>query len=90
MDSDVHPTDPNIVYAGAAAGGIWKTTNGGTTWSDKRWLNWAVHLVPLRSIPIIQIQFMLEQEKLFGFIILLLMREMDFINRVMVEIIGHK
>ncbi|MBE0569998.1 MAG: T9SS type A sorting domain-containing protein [Ignavibacteriaceae bacterium] len=32
---DVHPTDPNIVYAGAAAGGIWKTTNGGTTWTDK-------------------------------------------------------
>ena len=32
---DVHPTDPNTVYAGAAAGGIWKTTNGGTTWTDK-------------------------------------------------------
>ena len=32
---DVHPTDPNIVYVGAAAGGIWKTTNGGTTWIDK-------------------------------------------------------
>ena len=27
---DVHPTDPNTVYAGAAAGGIWKTTDGGT------------------------------------------------------------
>lgn len=32
---DVHPTDPNIVYIGAAAGGIWKTTDGGTTWADK-------------------------------------------------------
>ncbi len=32
---DVHPTDPNIVYIGAAAGGVWKTTNGGTTWADK-------------------------------------------------------
>ena len=32
---DVHPTDPNIVYIGAAAGGIWKTTDGGTTWTDK-------------------------------------------------------
>ena len=31
---DVHPTDPNTVYAGAAAGGIWKTTDGGTTWAD--------------------------------------------------------
>lgn len=30
----VHPTDPNIVYIGAAAGGLWKTTNGGTTWTN--------------------------------------------------------
>lgn len=30
----VHPIDPNIVYIGAAGGGIWKTTNGGTTWQD--------------------------------------------------------
>ncbi len=30
----VHPTDPNTVYIGAAAGGIWKTVNGGTTWTD--------------------------------------------------------
>ena len=28
---DVHPTNPGIVYIGAAAGGIWKTTDGGTT-----------------------------------------------------------
>lgn len=27
------PGDPNIVYIGTAAGGVWKTTNGGTTWS---------------------------------------------------------
>ena len=32
---DVHPTNPDIVYIGAAAGGIWKTTDGGTTWVDK-------------------------------------------------------
>ena len=32
---DVHPTNPDIVYIGAAAGGIWKTTNGGTNWADK-------------------------------------------------------
>lgn len=32
---DVHPTDPNTAYLGAAAGGIWKTSNGGTTWLDK-------------------------------------------------------
>ena len=30
----VHPVDPNIVYIGAAGGGIWKTTNGGATWND--------------------------------------------------------
>ncbi len=30
----VHPTDPNTVYIGAAAGGIWKTVNGGTNWTD--------------------------------------------------------
>ncbi|MEN3331550.1 MAG: hypothetical protein V7641_915 [Blastocatellia bacterium] len=27
------PGNPNIVYAGTASGGIWKTTNGGTTWT---------------------------------------------------------
>ncbi|MFH1197645.1 MAG: T9SS type A sorting domain-containing protein [bacterium] len=30
----VHPTDPNIVYIGAASGGIWKSTDGGSTWED--------------------------------------------------------
>jgi photosystem II stability/assembly factor-like uncharacterized protein len=29
----VHPTDPDIVYAGTAQGGIWKTSNGGNTWT---------------------------------------------------------
>ena len=27
------PGDPNTVYVGTAAGGIWKTINGGTTWT---------------------------------------------------------
>ena len=27
QDIAVHPTDPNIVYAGGAQGGVWKTTN---------------------------------------------------------------
>src|SRR5262245_27038628 len=26
------PGDPNIVYVASASGGLWKTTNGGTTW----------------------------------------------------------
>jgi photosystem II stability/assembly factor-like uncharacterized protein len=30
----VHPTNPDIAYIGAAAGGVWKTDNGGTTWQD--------------------------------------------------------
>jgi photosystem II stability/assembly factor-like uncharacterized protein len=29
----VDPTDTNIVYAAAAGGGLWKSTDGGTTWS---------------------------------------------------------
>ena len=29
-----HPTDANIVYIGAAAGGVWKTTNGGSSWTS--------------------------------------------------------
>lgn len=28
-----HPTDNNTIYVGAAAGGVWKTTDGGSTWS---------------------------------------------------------
>ncbi|HLJ97812.1 MAG TPA: PKD domain-containing protein [Gemmataceae bacterium] len=27
------PTDANTVYIGAAGGGVWKTSNGGTTWT---------------------------------------------------------
>lgn len=29
-----HPTDPAVIYAGAPSGGIWKTTNGGTSWAS--------------------------------------------------------
>jgi photosystem II stability/assembly factor-like uncharacterized protein len=29
----VHPTDPNIVYVGTAQGGLYKSINGGTTWT---------------------------------------------------------
>lgn len=27
-----HPSDPNIIFAGAPAGGLWRTTNGGASW----------------------------------------------------------
>lgn len=29
----VHPTNPDIVYAGTAQGGVYRTLNGGTTWT---------------------------------------------------------
>lgn len=29
-----HPTNSNTVYIGSAAGGVWKTTNGGLTWTS--------------------------------------------------------
>ncbi len=29
----VHPRDPSLYYVAAAAGGVWKTTNAGTTWT---------------------------------------------------------
>ncbi len=28
----IHPTNPNIIYAGFAHGGVWKTTDGGQNW----------------------------------------------------------
>ena len=31
-DFAVVESDPSIVYVGMASGGVWKTTNGGTTW----------------------------------------------------------
>ncbi|HRQ54534.1 MAG TPA: hypothetical protein PL018_09785, partial [Ignavibacteriaceae bacterium] len=30
----VHPTDPNTIYLGAVAGGVWKSINGGTSWAS--------------------------------------------------------
>jgi hypothetical protein len=29
----VDPTNPDVVYLGAAEGGVWKTTDGGSTWT---------------------------------------------------------
>jgi hypothetical protein len=28
----VHPTDENVIYLGAASGGLWKTIDGGSSW----------------------------------------------------------
>ena len=30
----LHPTNANIIYAGSAAGGVWKSNDNGTTWSN--------------------------------------------------------
>lgn len=32
MSFGFHPTDTDIIYVGTAGGGLWQTTNGGTTW----------------------------------------------------------
>jgi hypothetical protein len=32
----IHPTNPNTLYAAAAAGGVWKSVDGGETW-DPLW-----------------------------------------------------
>lgn len=29
----IHPTNPNLVYVGTAQGGLYRTTDGGTTWT---------------------------------------------------------
>lgn len=30
-----HPTNTNVIYAGSAGGGLWKTTDGGNSWLPK-------------------------------------------------------
>ena len=36
----VHPTDPRRLWAGAAAGGVWGSTDGGASWKSC-WPRWA-------------------------------------------------
>ncbi len=31
----IHPTTPDVMWAGGVAGGIWKSTNAGTSWAPK-------------------------------------------------------
>jgi photosystem II stability/assembly factor-like uncharacterized protein len=31
---EIHPNNEDIIYVGASNGGIWKTTNGGTSWTN--------------------------------------------------------
>jgi photosystem II stability/assembly factor-like uncharacterized protein len=40
----IHPNNPNILFAGTASGGIWKTIDGGLTWSN------STDLLPCLSI----------------------------------------
>ena len=32
-DMEVHPTNPRIIYAGTAGGGVWKSNDAGTTFN---------------------------------------------------------
>ncbi|HLU39236.1 MAG TPA: hypothetical protein VK081_07610 [Planctomycetota bacterium] len=29
----IHPNDPSVMWIGSVSGGVWKTTNGGTSWT---------------------------------------------------------
>ncbi len=31
----IHPSNSNIIYVGTPAGGLWRSTNGGSTWSPR-------------------------------------------------------
>ena len=46
----IDPASPNTMYAGGVAGGVWKTTNGGTTWTAEgdELANMAVTTLALR------------------------------------------
>src|SRR6185436_13409911 len=33
VDIAIHPSDKNTWYVAAACGGVWKTSNAGTTWT---------------------------------------------------------
>ncbi|MGI8923655.1 MAG: WD40/YVTN/BNR-like repeat-containing protein [Fimbriimonadales bacterium] len=33
VDIEAHPSKPYTIYAASASGGVWKTTNNGTTWT---------------------------------------------------------
>jgi photosystem II stability/assembly factor-like uncharacterized protein len=33
VDVEAHPAQPNTIYVAAASGGLWKSTNNGTTWT---------------------------------------------------------
>lgn len=40
----VHPTNPDILYVGAASGGVWKSTDGGQSW-DPLWNDQSVLVI---------------------------------------------
>jgi hypothetical protein len=36
-DLVAHPNQANVVFAGAATGGVWKSTDGGLSWQSLGW-----------------------------------------------------
>jgi len=50
----VDPVNPNIVWAGAASGGLWKTTNGGTGLNSWSYINTGFNTISVSSVVIDQ------------------------------------
>ncbi|HMD14366.1 MAG TPA: hypothetical protein VKI62_07065, partial [Bacteroidota bacterium] len=48
----VDPVNPNIVWAGAASGGLWKTTNGGTGLNSWSYINTGFNTISVSSVVI--------------------------------------
>jgi hypothetical protein len=61
-----HPTNSNIMFAGSASGGLWKTTNGGT--GDPSGINWTQVATgfPVLGVPAIAINPLNANEMYIG------------------------
>jgi len=62
-----HPTNPNVMFAGSASGGLWKTTNGGIGTAGGG-LNWTQVQTgfPTQSVPAIAINPIAPSEMYIG------------------------
>jgi PKD repeat protein len=46
----IHPTDPNTIFVGSPSGGLWKSTNGGASWSTNT--DWVAQVIGCTDIAI--------------------------------------